>query len=61
MQNKTNAVMRYLDYELSRTRVKTEDLPKVLGIKFMRLQILIIMILLFMILKEIIFCLIEGN
>jgi hypothetical protein len=33
MQNKTNAVMRYLDYELSQT-CKNKDLPKVLGIKF---------------------------
>ncbi|KFF25110.1 sensor histidine kinase [Chryseobacterium vrystaatense] len=33
MQEKTNAVMRYLDYAVSRTLVKTEDLPKVLGNK----------------------------
>jgi sensor domain CHASE-containing protein len=28
MQNKTGTVMRYLDYELSRTRVKTEIFRK---------------------------------
>lgn len=33
MQEKTNAVMRYLDYAVSRTLVETEDLPKVLGNK----------------------------
>ncbi|QBJ86854.1 sensor histidine kinase [Chryseobacterium gleum] len=33
MQEKTNAVMRYLDYAVSRTLVETEDLPTVLGNK----------------------------
>lgn len=33
MQDKTNAVMRYLDYAVSRTLVKTKDLPQVLGNK----------------------------
>ncbi|OCA78620.1 two-component sensor histidine kinase [Chryseobacterium contaminans] len=33
MQEKTNAVMRYLDYAVSRTLVETKDLPKVLGNK----------------------------
>ena len=33
MQNKTGTVMSYLDYELSRVRVKTDDLKKVLGTK----------------------------
>jgi signal transduction histidine kinase len=33
MQEKTNAVMAYFDYALSRTTVKTEDLRKVLGNK----------------------------
>ncbi|MDR2236814.1 MAG: HAMP domain-containing histidine kinase [Chryseobacterium sp.] len=33
MQEKTNAVMRFLDYEVSRTLVATSDLPKVLGNK----------------------------
>ncbi|PIF47686.1 signal transduction histidine kinase [Chryseobacterium sp. 52] len=33
MQEKTNAVMRYLDYAVSRTLVKTDDLPMVLGNK----------------------------
>ncbi|MDP9961353.1 sensor histidine kinase [Chryseobacterium lathyri] len=33
MQEKTNAVMRYLDYAVSRTLVETEDLPQVLGNK----------------------------
>jgi hypothetical protein len=35
MQDKTNAVMRYLDYAVS-TLVETEDLPAVLGTKFLR-------------------------
>ncbi|KFF10743.1 histidine kinase [Chryseobacterium soli] len=30
MQEKTNAVMRYMDYAVSRTLVETKDLPKVL-------------------------------
>ncbi|MCL8535741.1 sensor histidine kinase [Chryseobacterium gallinarum] len=33
MQEKTNAVMRYLDYAVSRTLVETQDLPQVLGNK----------------------------
>ncbi|GEJ47061.1 MULTISPECIES: HAMP domain-containing sensor histidine kinase [unclassified Chryseobacterium] len=33
MQEKTNAVMRYLDYAVSRTLVETKDLPTVLGNK----------------------------
>ncbi|MGG5210703.1 ATP-binding protein [Chryseobacterium sp. MIQD13] len=33
MQEKTNAVMRYLDYAVSRTLVETKDLPQVLGNK----------------------------
>lgn len=33
MQEKTNAVMRYLDYAVSRTLVETENLPTVLGNK----------------------------
>ncbi len=33
MQNKTGTVMSYLDYELSRTRVKTSDLPELLDNK----------------------------
>ncbi|MGK6343915.1 ATP-binding protein [Chryseobacterium sp. DT-3] len=33
MQEKTNAVMRYLDYAVSRTLVETEDLQQVLGNK----------------------------
>lgn len=33
MQEKTNAVMRYLDYAVSRTLVETKDLPNVLGNK----------------------------
>lgn len=30
MQDKTNAVMRYLDYAVSRARIETADLPTVL-------------------------------
>ncbi len=30
MQEKTNAVMRFLDYAVSQSTVRTEDLPKVL-------------------------------
>jgi len=33
MQNKTGTVISYLDYELSRTRVKTSDLPELLDNK----------------------------
>ncbi|MCE3077220.1 sensor histidine kinase [Chryseobacterium gwangjuense] len=33
MQDKTNAVMRYLDYAVSRTRIETGDLPTVLESK----------------------------
>ncbi|WP_370897577.1 sensor histidine kinase [Chryseobacterium gossypii] len=33
MQEKTNAVMRYLDYAVSRALIETKDLPKVLGNK----------------------------
>lgn len=33
MQEKTNAVMRFLDYAVSQTLVKTEDISKVLGNK----------------------------
>ncbi|MBB6331990.1 signal transduction histidine kinase [Chryseobacterium sediminis] len=33
MQDKTNAVMRYLDYAVSQTLIETKDLPEVLGNK----------------------------
>lgn len=33
MQEKTNAVMRFLDYAVSRTIIQTKDLPQVLGNK----------------------------
>ena len=33
MQEKTNAVMRYLDYAVTQTLVETKDLPNVLGNK----------------------------
>ncbi|MDR6517006.1 HAMP domain-containing sensor histidine kinase [Chryseobacterium camelliae] len=33
MQEKTNAVMRYLDYAVSRSLIETKDLPQVLGNK----------------------------
>ena len=33
MQDKTNAVMRYLDYAVSQKLIETKDLPEVLGNK----------------------------
>ncbi|WP_326981139.1 HAMP domain-containing sensor histidine kinase [Chryseobacterium sp. MYb264] len=37
MQDKTNAVMGYLDYAVSRTQVQTGDLPRVLGNKILEI------------------------
>jgi len=37
MQDKTNAVMGYLDYAVSRTLVQTDDLPEILGNKILEI------------------------